>query len=265
MNNCGSFKYVAVVGLLLFAFPAEADPVSVRHVQGSIHGFVVLKDSSEKILASGDVTQFPRGNSVTTVFSLHFKDGSLYEETSVFSQRKTFQLLRYKQVQKGPAFKTSQTLSLDASTGNVSIQYIDKDGKPKSVTDRLLLPVDLSNGILPTLLSSVDPKAETTLSMLVSTPKLRVVKLKISASGEDSFSIGGAIAKATHYVVKIDIGGVTGVAAKLIGKQPPPIHMWIAAGNAPIFLRSDGPLFEDGPIWRIELASPIWPKDVAKR
>src|SRR5271155_258692 len=104
MNNCGSFNYVAVVGFLLFAFPAEADPVSVRHVQGFIHGFVVLKDSSEKILASGDVTQIPGGNSVTAVFSLHFKDGSLYEETSVFSQGKTFQLLRYKQVQKGPAF-----------------------------------------------------------------------------------------------------------------------------------------------------------------
>jgi hypothetical protein len=72
MNNCWWLKYVAVVGLLLFAFPAKADPVAVRHLQGFLHGFVVLKESSDKILASGDVTQLPGGNSVTLVLSLRF-------------------------------------------------------------------------------------------------------------------------------------------------------------------------------------------------
>ena len=109
-------------------------------------------------------------------------------------------------------------------------------------------------------MTQIDPKVETTLSMLVSTPKPRVVKLKIAASEPDSFTLGGAGAKATHYVVKIDIGGVTGVVAKVAGKQPPPIHFWVAQGNLPVFLKSEGPLFEDGPIWRIELASPVWPK-----
>ncbi len=58
--------------------------------------------------------------------------------------------------------------------------------------------------------------------MLVSTPKARVVKLKISPAGQESFSVGGSGAKATHYIVKIDIGGIEGVAAKVVGKQPPP-------------------------------------------
>ena len=101
--------------------------------------------------------------------------------------------------------------------------------------------------------------------MLVSTPQPRVVKLKISAMGQDSFSVGGLGAKATHYIIKIDIGGVTGVVAKVVGKQPPPIHVWVAAGNAPVFLRSEGPLYDDGPIWRVELASPAWPKDSTKQ
>jgi hypothetical protein len=160
---------------------------------------------------------------------------------------------------KGPAFKTAESLSLDASNGNVNVQYTDKDGKQKTVNDKLSLPPDLANGILPILLTEAEPKGEITLSMVVSTPKPRVVKLRISASGQDSFSIGGVGAKATHYVVKIDIGGVTGVAAKVVGKQPPPVNMWIAAGNAPVFLKSEGPLYEDGPLWRIELASPVWP------
>ena len=113
--------------------------------------------------------------------------------------------------------------------------------------------------------TEADPKVETTLSMVVSTPKPRVIKLKISASGQDSFSAGGSVKKVTHYIVKIDIGGVTGVAAKVLGKQPPPAQMWIAAGDAPVFLKSEAALYQDGPIWRIELASPVWAKPPEKR
>ena len=259
-----SLNNVAFAGLLL-CVAVEADPMPVRHIQGYIHGFLVLKDTDDKVLARGDLIQIPAGNRVTATLSLHFADGSLYEETSVFSQSRIYRLLSYKQVMKGPAFKIPETLSLDASSGNVSIQYTDKDGKEKTVADKLSLPPDLANGILSMLLTDADPKAETTLSMVVSTPKPRIVKLKVSASSQDSYLVGGSGAKATHYIVKIDIGGVTGVAAKVVGKQPPPVDMWIAAGNAPVFLKSEGPLYEDGPIWRIELASPVWPKASQKQ
>ena len=50
------------------------------------------------------------------------------------------------------------------------------------------------------------------------------------------------------------------VVLKVVGKQPLDTHIWTAAGNASVFLKSEGPLFEDGPIWRIELTSPVWPK-----
>jgi hypothetical protein len=258
MNIFSTMKCSA--SFLLLVCAGAAQPVPVRHTQGSLHGFLVLKDMDDKVLASGDLTQTPSGNRLTTILSLHFKDGSLYQETSVYSQRRTFQLLTYKQVQKGPSFKIPETISLDTSTGKVNIQYTDKDGSAKTIDDALKLPPDLANGILPTLLTQIDPKVETTLSMLVSTPKPRVVKLKITAAEPDSFAVGGVGAKATHYVIKIDIGGVTGVVAKVAGKQPPPINFWVAAGNLPVFLKSEGPLFEDGPIWRIELASPVWPK-----
>ena len=252
-------KFLAYTGLL-FCAAVNADPVAVRHVQGYIHGFLVLKDTDDKVLASGNLVQLPSGNRVTDTLSLHFADGSTYEETSVFSQSHTYRLLTYKQEMKGPAFKTRQTLWLDTSSGAVNIQYTDKDGKEKTVNDKLSLPPDLANGILSMLLTEAAPQAEITLSMLVSTPKPRIVKLRISPSGQESFSVGGSGASATHYVMKIDLGGVDGVAAKVVGKQPPPEHLWIASGSAPVFLKSEGPLYEDGPIWRIELASPVWPK-----
>jgi hypothetical protein len=258
MSYAKSLKYCVFVAIL--GLPLSAEPMPVRHVQGYIHGYLVLKDMEDKILASGDMVQLPGRNHLTTTLTFHFKDGSLYQETVVFSQRKTYQLLTYKQEQKGPAFKTPGTFSFNTATKKVDIEYTDKDGKAKTISEEIPLPPDLANGMIPTLLTEADPKVETVLSMLVSTPKPRVVKLKISSAEQDSFAVGGLGAKAIHYVIKIDIGGITGVAAKVIGKQPPPVQMWIAAGSAPAFLKSEGPLFEDGPIWRIELASPAWPK-----
>src|ERR1700728_720655 len=102
-----SLANIAFAGLLL-CVAIEADPMPVRHVQGYIHGFLVLKDMDDKVLASGDLVQLPAGNRVTDTLSLHFADGSLYEETSVFSQNRVYRLLSYKQVMKGPSFKTQE-------------------------------------------------------------------------------------------------------------------------------------------------------------
>ena len=236
----------------------------VHHVEGRTHGFLVLRDLEDNIIASGDLSQSVNGTRVTTELVFHFKDGSVHEETTVFSQRRTFQLLTYHLVQKGHAFKRQTDLSLNAATGQVTVHYTDEDGKEKTVDDHLKLPADLANGLVPILLSDIDPKApKTTLSMVVSTPKPRLVKLEVSPLGEDSFTIGGAARKAASYNVKIEIGGVSGVIAPIVGKQPPDTRVWIVGGKVPGFLKAEGPLFEGGPIWRIELASPVWPKNDA--
>ena len=53
--------------------------------------------------------------------------------------------------------------------------------------------------------------------------------------------IGNSARKATHYVVKVKIGGIAGVERALIGKQPPDSHVWILQGDAPAFVESEGP------------------------
>jgi len=246
---------------LLPALTLIADQVPVRHLEGRIHGFLVLRDLDDKLLASGSLIQLAHGNRVTTELSFSFNDGSVHQETSVFSQHRTFQLLTYHLVQKGPAFKRAIDMSLNASSGQVTIRYTDDDGKEKTITDRLKLPADLANGIVTTLLGDIDPAVpKTIVSMLLATPKPRLIKLEISPLGEDLFSVGGFAEKALRYAVKIDIGGISGLIAPIIGKQPPDTHVWMVGGKAPGFLKSEGPLFQDGPVWRIELASPVWPK-----
>jgi hypothetical protein len=46
----------------------------------------------------------------------------------------------------------------------------------------------------------------------------------------------------------------------VIGKQPPDYHIWILPGASPAFIREEGPLYEGGPIWRIEQISPEFPR-----
>ncbi len=253
---------VLIVFFALFSSTAAvADQVRVRHLEGRIHGFLLLRDTEDKILASGTLTQETDGRRVTSQLTFHFKDGSLHEETTVFSQRQMFQLLNYHLVEKGPSFKRATDMTVNGSTGQVTIHSTDDNGKAKDISDQLKLPPDLANGLVTTLLGDLPPAAtETELSMIVATPKPRIVKLKIAQEGEDSYTVGGVAAKAMRYRVKIDLGGVAGVVAPIIGKQPPDTFVWMVGGKTPGFLKSEGPMFEGGPVWRIELASPVWPK-----
>jgi hypothetical protein len=245
--------------LLLPSPVLSQSPVPVLYTEGVVHGFLLLSDLDGKALADGDVTQVARGDRVTSHTILRFKDGSVHEETVVYSQRRTFRLVSDHQVQKGPAFKQPMDVLVDGLTGQVTVHYTDDSGKEKTVTERLKLPANVSNGMILTLLKNIRPDVPlTTLSMAAAAPKPRLVKLLISPEGEDSFSAGGLTHKATRYVVKVDIGGVAGVVAPLVGKQPQDTHVWMLGGDAPSFVKSEGPLYPGGPIWRIELTSPDW-------
>ena len=150
-------------------------------------------------------------------------------------------------------------VTINGSTGQITVRYTDDDGKEKAMTDRLKLPPDVANGMITTLLKNIRHDVPlTTFSMVAATPKPRLVKLLISPEGEDSFSVGSSSHKATRYDIKVDIGGVAGLVAPLVGKQPQDIHVWIIGGDAPAFVKLEGPLYLGGPIWRMELTSPVW-------
>src|SRR2546427_6100059 len=111
------------------ALPAA--PVAVRHTEGLVHGFLVLRTLEGAILADGDLIQVARGDRVTSRLVFRFKDGSVHDETAVFSQRRSFRLLSDHLVQKGPAFRHPMEVSIDNSTGQVTVSYTDDDGKEK--------------------------------------------------------------------------------------------------------------------------------------
>ena len=233
-----------------------AGQIPVRYAEGVTHGFLVLRSQEGQIIADGDLTQAAHNGRVTGHLVFRFKDGSLDDETTIFSQRGTFRLISDRVIQKGPSFKNSSDTLIDASTGRVTIR-LTKDGKEKVVTKRLKLPADIANGLMFTITKNISPRtAQTTASMVVGAEKPRIVKLVISPEGEETFALGSISHKAVHYVIKVEIGGAAGIVAPLVGKQPPDSHIWVSEGEAPTFLGSLGPLYEAGPIWRMEPATP---------
>jgi hypothetical protein len=260
----GRFRLTLLAVVLTGAAICQTSAVSVgsipvRYAEGQIHGFLTLRTLDGALIADGDLTQAGHGNAVTSRLTFHFKDGSLQDETTVFSQRGSFHILSDHLVQKGPAFKRQVDVSLNGSTGQVAVRYSDEDGKEKTADEHLDLPPNLANGIVPIVLKNIGPGAQSTVaSMVVAAPKPQLVKLAISAEGEESFVTGGARHKATRYVVKVEIGGVKGVVAPLVGKQPPDTRVWVLGGSSPAFVKSEGPACEGCPIWRTELVSPVW-------
>ena len=232
-----------------------AEQVPVRHMEGVLHGFLVLRTLQGETIANGDLQQVVKGERVTSRLVFRFKDGSVYEETTVFSQRRSFRLLSDRVVQRGPSFKNPSDTSIDGRTGEVTLRYME-DGREKVVSNRLDPPRDLANGLVFTLLKNIQPNAtSTTVSMVAGTSKPRLVKLNIVPEGE-TLSVGALHYEVLRYVVKVEVGGVAGVVAPLIGKKPPDIHIWVLKDPAPVVVKSEGPLYEDGPIWRIELGAP---------
>src|SRR5262249_49444582 len=150
-----------------------------------------------------------------------------------------FRLISNHLVQKGPSFHQPIDLTINCASGQATVRYTDDHGKEKIETEKLKLPPDLANGMTLTLLKNIRAGAvPPSLSMVVATPKPRLVKLQISEAAEDPFTTAGAGRKAAHYVVKIDIGGLAGLIAPIVGKQPPDTHVWILGGDAPAFVKS---------------------------
>lgn len=243
--------------LSALAVPVAADPIPVRHIQGTFHAFLSIKDLDGHALAVGDLVQISHGARVTQRLTFHFRDGSLDDETAVYSQHTNFQLISDHHIQRGPSFPKPIDVSIDAASGTI-ISVTTKDGKSDTKQDNLDLPPDLSNGLTGLYMLNLDPAAASTrVSMVAPGDKPRLVHILITPDGDDRASIGGSTRTVTRYLAKIEIGGIAGAVAPLVGKKPADMHIWILPGPAPTLVRQEAQLFEGGPVWRIEQLAPV--------
>src|SRR4051794_25640658 len=111
---CTALYLPALPLLLAVSSPtAIAEPIPSLHVQGSMHGFLLLKSADGKVIGTGDQISVAKGNQVRSKLTFHFRDGSIDEETTVLKQGSVFQLVSDHHVQKGPSFPDPLDLTVN--------------------------------------------------------------------------------------------------------------------------------------------------------
>src|SRR2546426_9621477 len=107
--------------------PLTAEQVRVRHMEGLMHGFLALRTLDGERLADREMTQIAEGDRVTSRLIFRFKDGSVHDDTAIFSQQGAFRVLSdsdfLNMLRWVPFFQpkswdcTVYTLSITISTG----------------------------------------------------------------------------------------------------------------------------------------------------
>jgi hypothetical protein len=249
-----------LVAWLLGPAAAAADPVRVRLPEGNARGFLVLQTLEGEPIAHGELGQKPSGGAIESVLTLRFKDGSVREETTVYSQRQVFRVEAYRLVQRGPSFPTME-VAFDRKSGRYTARVQEKkDGKEESASGPMEMPADLYNGLALLLLKNLPSPAGVSVRLAVFLPKPRLIRMELGPEGEERVLAGGETRKATRYLVKLEVGGLTGLLASLVGKDPPDLRYWLVDGPVPAFARFQGAMFLNGPVWRLEFAPVEWPR-----
>ncbi|HEY4356287.1 MAG TPA: hypothetical protein VGN16_11105 [Acidobacteriaceae bacterium] len=224
-----------------------------------------MRSASGKLIAHGEYLQIAHGEHVNARLVFHFLDGSIDDDNVNFTQDRTFRFVSEHHIQKGPFFPKPVDLTIEPN-GQVTARTTEKDGKEKVETQHMDLPPDLSNGMVTILMLNFSPNnPQEELSMLVPADKLRMVKLKINPDGNSSFHVNGVAHTAALFRIKIEIGGIAGVIAPIVGKKPEDVMIWMLEGEAPAFIREVGQLYSDGPKVSIELAGTTFPRVTAAK
>lgn len=236
--------------MIVAGTPAAAEPIGVKYTEGVTRGFPVLRSLSGERLAQGELTQIPRGGDVVeSRLVFRFKDGSLYDERVVFSQRDVFTLLSYGIVQKGPSFPETIEATVDRASGRYAVRYRgDEDSPEETLAGDFELPLDVYNGLLSTMMKNLPVGDSAMVQIVAFTPKPRLVKMLLAPAAEDPMKVNEANVIATRFVVRPQLG----LFASLLVAEIPDVKCWIANGEAPAFLRFEGPLYFMGPVWRID-------------
>ena len=246
--RCGAVLF-GVVLTFLPASPSPAAPIGVQYQEGVVRAFPVVHSLNGERLAQGDYVQVARGDLVTTRLVFRFADGSVHDETVVFSQGGLLRLLSYRIVQRGPSFPETIEASLERETGHYEVRYRpDADSPEEFLSGTFDVPDDAYNGMLGLVVKNLSPGASATVSIVAFTPTPRSVKLQLRPVAEEPVQMGDAALVATRYHIRPELG----LFASLLVTDIPDTRIWILPGAAPAFLRAEGPLYFMGPIWRIE-------------
>jgi hypothetical protein len=230
-----------------------------------MRGFVTVRSLDGKTIGYGEISQSADAGRVTSSMVYRFRDGSLDEETAVFSDQKAFNLISDHHVQRGPLFPHPFDLTTNAA-GDTTNRVLGSDGKAKLESSHVDLPPGTAVlGMMCTLMANLDPATQSLkLPALTPTPKPRLVHFVITREGRGTLRIAGSHQTAAIFRIKTDLGGIAAVVAPLLDKQPDDTLAWVLEGESPLAVRAIGQLSEGGPMLDIQMAGATFPAPTQK-
>jgi len=252
---------LALAGMCLIATnELLAAPIEVIYPEGVSEGFVTLKSMDGKKLADGELSQLTTGaDRLASRLTFRFTDGSLYDETVTFSQKKHLAMLSYQLNQRGPAFPEPLTISLNGETGQYQVRRHEQAKTEQTISGRIDLPADIYNGMTITALKNLRGRSGASIHMVVFNPEPKIYELDLKlVEHEETRNTNRKEVKATaaHYLLTPKLGWFMSALASLVRRTLPEYHFWLIKKDAPAFVRFEGSLYPDGPTWIIEQISP---------
>lgn len=251
-------RWIVVMGFLMVPhMPAEAKPVDVQLKEGVTQGYIKVSVPAGETIAEGEVSQVAAGaERVVGRMLLRFHNGSHYDETVIFSQNRTFKLLRYSVEQKGPSFPDAFHFELDGATGAYTITELPHSKERPARTGKLELPPDVYNGMTVTLLKNLPESGQVSFHMLSIGRTPALFPVVVRAEDVETVKTGERKGEALHYTLRPTVGWFTRSLAWLFSETIPEYNFWLIKHDVPAFARFEGSLYRGGPIWRIEQVSP---------
>jgi hypothetical protein len=248
---------VLIMALMVSLPSVDAAPVEVRYPEGVSQGFVILHSLEGTKLAQGELRQVASGSDrLVSRLTFRFLDGSLHDETVVFSQKRVFALVSYRLVQQGPSFPDAMDISLNRESGQYTVRQTERGSEEYLFTGQLHLPSDIYNGMAIVILKNLEGQLSETIHMVGFMPDPKLFEVQITPVGTERIHAGGIKKQVIHYALKPKLGWFLRSLAFLLQRAPPEYHLWILKEDVPAFMRFEGPLYPDGPTWRIEQVSP---------
>ena len=240
---------------LALGSPVGAAPIEVRFIEGVTHGFLVLRSTTGQTVAQGDLLQITHRDHVESRMVFRFKDGSRYDERVLFTQQNVFTVVSYRLVQQGPSFPKPMDVSFDRQSGRYQVKSTEK-GREETSSGTIDLPADVYNGMTVKLLKNLPTGRSETVHYLAFTPTPRLIQLVLEPAGDQKLAVGGEDGRATRFAIKPKLGVMLGIGAAVTGKTPSDYECLIWTKDVPAFVRCDGPLWLNGPVYRFELLNP---------
>lgn len=238
---------------------ALAQPIAARRPQQTMRRAFLMKTPDGKTIATAEETAQVQGDTVHSRMTFRFRDGSLDDEQSIFTQDKVFHLVSDHHVQKGPSFPTPQNIAVDVPAGTVT-WHEEKGGRDEAHTARVSLPGDLANGIMPLLVENFPASAQEMQTSWVAVPTHpMVVDISVKPAGDQNMDPDGRTVRAREFVLHPELHGFVSFLAPLVNKVPGDIHIWVTDTARPDFVKLAGPFYQGGPIWTVEPTGPPTP------